>query len=325
MNELPPLFVTVAIRSYHRLDSMLELVEACRRQTYPNFEILVIEQSGSEREAYRESLEALRVDSRVRIVESAPLGPPGARNQALELARGDVVLFMDDDDLPLGEDWIRFHADNYRDPDIVGVSGREVYSPDERCGYKHRDWARRRCLSYGFFGNPYVYCRLDERIDRVDWLHGGNASIRRACALLAGGWQSGMLDNEEHSFAFRLARVLEPKQRLVFDPRPMMLRRKDLTGGLDRRNRSARWFFSHQFVYYHRIIGCYRPVRLALFYPVYPLLIEAVTLRWIWVDSHRYATPLKKTVASVQLLIAAPIWYLRSCFELFKSLARSQP
>ena len=83
----PPPFVTVVIRSYRRIPAMLELLAACRAQEYPAFEILVVEQTGPERETHRAALDAAQADPRVRVLEVPPLGPAGARNASTPIDR----------------------------------------------------------------------------------------------------------------------------------------------------------------------------------------------------------------------------------------------
>src|SRR3954454_13455809 len=146
--------ISVVVRSYHRRDNLLALVQALLAQDYPEFEVVVMEQS--EWSALeRAPLAALeRADPRLRVLYSKPLGVGGARNAGWKAARFEIVLSIDDDDLPLGRDLIRGHGENYLDPNVVAVTGRHVYSPEERCGYRNRRRARRRCLRYNFFGYP---------------------------------------------------------------------------------------------------------------------------------------------------------------------------
>ena len=39
---------------------------------------------------------------------------------------------MDDDDLPINNNWISSHAKNYADPLCIGVSGRCIKEPKEK-------------------------------------------------------------------------------------------------------------------------------------------------------------------------------------------------
>lgn len=311
--------VSVVIRSYNRMAACLELIRVILDQDYVDFEVVVIEQSTDITPEQRKQIEQREAgDPRLRVLRYTPLGPAGARNEGWRQARGEIILFIDDDDLPMGRDWIAKHARHFSDPDILGVSGREVLRVDEQCGYAHRAQAVRRCLSYNFFGYPHVYCRLDERVDPVDWLHGGNASIRRSVIQAVGGWDETLVDHEEHSFAFKLDRIRSGGARLIFDPAPVILRRKELPGGLDRRTRSPRAVFFRYFDYFHRVIGRYRPIRLVLLYPAYLALIEGATIRWIWKDSQTHRRLTSKLLASGYALLAFPLWLVGGYFGLLK-------
>src|SRR5882724_7420224 len=105
-----PPFVSVIIRSFERPGPLLELVDRVRSQAYPRFEIVILEQSGNAR--LLAALDA-QGDARVRVVVSRRRDPPAARNEAVRHARGDVFLFIDDDDLPIGPNWIALHVGNY--------------------------------------------------------------------------------------------------------------------------------------------------------------------------------------------------------------------
>ena len=312
--------VSVVIRSYNRLDSCIELIEGVLEQEYPNFEVIVVEQSTEYSNKQKTTLSELTDNhSNLKIFYSPPLGPSGARNSGWRSASKEIVLFMDDDDLPLGNDWILKHALNYEDKNIVGVSGREVLVPDEKCGYKNRRRALSRCLSYNFFGYPQVYCRLDEGVDPVEWLHGGNASIRRSTIEAVGGWDEYFQDHEEHSFALALASKLSAGQRLIFNPSPVILRRKNITGGLDRRFQSTGLIYQNTFVYLHRLVSKYFPFRFIALYPLYLILMTFVTVRWIWKDSHQHKTFGTRLLGSIIAIVSSPIWWISAWLTLIFS------
>ena len=261
--------VSVVIRSYNRLNCCIELLEAVLAQDYPSFEVVVIEQSKDVSAEQAARLSDFECDPRVRIFRSGPLGAAGARNAGWKNAKNEIVLFMDDDDLPLFPDWIRRHAENYLDPLCAGVTGRQVHARDEDPTPFNTERARRRCLRYTFFKMPRGHVRHTMRIAGVTMVHGTNASIRRSVIERVGGWDELTESTDENSFDFRFERWKRPGEYLLFDPLPVMLRRLDQPGGLDRRQASLSRFLSFELFYSHRLVRRYYPLRFYSLYPFY--------------------------------------------------------
>ena len=267
-----------------RLDALLELLGRVLTQQHDAFEIVVVEQTVDPDPEAARRLAELEADPRLRVLRHPPLGGPGARNEGVRAARGALLLFIDDDDLPLGDDWIAAHEAVYADPHVVGATGRHVRQPGEACPYPAflRPFVRRRCLRYSFLKTPYTYARFDERVDGVDWLHGTNASLRREVALRAGLWDPDVRTQDEHSFAFKLHRVLHPAEHLVFIPYPPVLRRLDVEGGMGKRRVTVERELRNHLTFAHRIVGRYFPRRLRALYPLYPGWAWLRTVSWIW-------------------------------------------
>jgi glycosyltransferase involved in cell wall biosynthesis len=303
--------ISVVVRSYKRHDSLLKIVQALRQQDYPNFEVVIMEQSGFTPEQ-REPLDrAMREDPRVRVLYSEPLGVGGAREAGWRAARNEIVLTIDDDDLLLGTDFVAKHAHNYLDPTIVAVTGRHVYCPDEVCGYQSRRRARAKCLRYNFFGYPHTFCRFDERIESVDWVHGTNGSVRRSVIERVGGWDARSTEHDEHPFCLALQSRLEPGERLVFDPSILLLRRKDIPGGAAVRFDGPRRIFSSWIRYYHDLVIPNRPLRSTLLYPIFPLASTFGVVYWIWKDSLVHRGFWQRLGASAHALVKSPLWYVQ--------------
>lgn len=265
-SELP--FVTVAVRSFRRLPQLIELVHRLQRQEYPRFEILVIEQSVAERQQYRRELGELAEDSRVRILEYPVLGAAGARNEAARQARGEVVLFIDDDDLPLETRWIAAHAENYADPACVAVSGRHVVDMARDPAEYTTPRNVRLCLRYSWLKMPRGRTYHGQRIVGVTQVAGTNASIRKSAIERAGGWDDEA-DHDEDSFNFRFERVKGKHEYFVYDPEPAILRRLNIAGGLGRRQQDVRARLRAELRFSHAVIRRYFPLRFWAFYPLY--------------------------------------------------------
>src|SRR5690348_14110928 len=137
--------VSVIVRSFNRLAALAELLQALLAQDHDSFEIVVIEQSLERPAEDLARVDALARDFRVRLLRYEPLGGPGARNEGVRQAHGELFVFIDDDDLPVGTDWLRRHELAVEDPHCLGVTGRFL---DDGKPYVNLERARRHVLSF---------------------------------------------------------------------------------------------------------------------------------------------------------------------------------
>jgi glycosyltransferase involved in cell wall biosynthesis len=117
---------TVVLRSYNRVTACCEALQRCLEQDYGDFEVLVLEQSQNISDEERRRLHELAADDRVQLVFREPLGGPGSRNEACRLARGDVIVMLDDDDIPASPGWLSAFMRDFEDPRCLAVTGRHV-------------------------------------------------------------------------------------------------------------------------------------------------------------------------------------------------------
>ncbi len=301
--------ISVVIRSYNRVGALCDLLDVVLRQRGPLHEVVVVEQSASMTDEERQRLRSFGQDPRVRILEfGRPLGGARARNEGVLAASGDVVLLVDDDDLPVGDGWVMAHARHYRDPNCLGVSGRHVREVGERVPYRWPERAYRRCLMFSpWLRLPWTYVRLDRPKRPVAELHGTNASLRRSAMDRFGGWDEDTTIEDEASFCYRLQRLKRPEEFLCFDPEPVVVRRQDLRGGLNKRFLTARDYFGRLLDFVHRIVARYHRRRVFLLYPLYVGAAYAWTADWVLNDSLRYRTRWRQVAALVALLFQCPI------------------
>jgi len=309
---------SVVVRSFNRLPSLCELVETLLRQTWTNLEIVIVEQSTEVPADAEARLATLARDPRVRVLKRRPLGGAAARNVGVENARGDVFLFIDDDDLPTDEHWVAMHMDVLEDPKCLGVSGKHVHNDE----LEHRfsplfEWFT-RTLSYDpLLKISMTYVQHDRRRMPVYALHGSNASLRRSAWQRFGGWDEDTAIEDEVSFCFRALRGKRPDEYFAYDPRPVMLRNRDVVGGLNKRRMSVTAFFGHYIDFVHRIIGRYYPLRVMIMYPVYVLLTYFMTVGTIWRHSRKYRGLLPNIGAALQLLVELPFHLVSAWVRLF--------
>lgn len=280
--------VSVVIRSYNRQQALCQLIRGILDQRFTDFEVVVVEQSTRHDPAVAAELAELADDPRVRMLYHPPLGGPRARNTGTRAARGEIILYMDDDDLPRDDGWIDAHLANYSDPNCVAVTGRWIpEGPAQGQPYRNMDRARARVLSYvPILMYQRVYARADRR-RHVYGIHGGNVSIRRSALERFGLWDECTSVEDELSLCYRFLRLRRAEEYAVFDPEAVMVRRLDIPGGMDKRYQPiARYGWRH-FEFLHNIIGHYFPVRFVLVYPAYAVLLWVVILDHVWSDVHR--------------------------------------
>jgi glycosyltransferase involved in cell wall biosynthesis len=298
-------FVSIVVRSYRRPRELKELVARLRAQRYERFEVIILEQT--EDPALLDELNALE-DRRLRVISSPPRNPPAARNEAIRHARGELILLMDDDDLPLGEDWIERHVRNYDDPSCMGVLGRWVKDPHNIAAPRFPRLMRLLALRFTVWKDTVGLAHNSLRKEDVAIFLGSNTSFRSSLLRRIGGWDEGIPMGEEQSFAFKFARHRRQGERFVFDPTAVMWRRTDVPGGLERRT-GCDWHLRDleaRLFYYEHVVAYYFPRRYRLLRPLFWLRGVQQSLFWIWDPDNGHRSWAERLAASVELFVRFP-------------------
>ena len=298
--------VTVVVRSYNRLGALAELLERLLAQDHDSFEIVVVEQSTVRPPDEEARVDELARDPRVRLVRCQPLGGPGARNAGVRAGRGELFVFIDDDDLPVGTDWLRRHEANFADPKCLGVTGQFV--EPNAAPYVNLERARRDVLSFNKLMWQRVFARTDQK-KRVQSLMGGNAAIPRKTLERFGLWDECTPIEDEPSLAYRINAGKADDEYMLFDPDVKMIRRLDVPGGMGKRTMSGPFYAKRVFTFLHNIIGHYFPKRFVLLYPAYIYLCIYHVTQWICSDSIKHRTLSQRVLATAGFYIALfPLW-----------------
>ncbi|MHB9023326.1 MAG: glycosyltransferase family 2 protein [Armatimonadota bacterium] len=137
MNNYP--LVSVIIPMFRRLEYVGAAVESVRRQTYPNVEIIVVDDGSGE-----ECLAGLRLPSEVRLLHHADCrGPATARNTGVRHARGQYIAFLDSDDLWLPDKLatqVRL-LQEHPDAGLTYCTFRCIDSNGEPLAKQHKTWS----------------------------------------------------------------------------------------------------------------------------------------------------------------------------------------
>lgn len=302
---------SIVVGSYNRLPSLCELLERFLAQDFTDFEVVVIEQTTRATDAQRAQLAELATDPRIRIYRRPPLGGAGARNEGCRLARADIIVAFDDDDLPASNTWLSSLLRNFDDPNCMGAGGRHILENGPVPPYANMAMARRKLLSYSPLMWQRCYPRTDVRSTTIENLMGGNSAVRRSLLERCGLWDEFPRCENENSLWFRVREQRRPGEYLVFDPDAAMIRRLDVDGGMAKRTIGVLGFGWSMFEYFHKVIGYYHPRRFLALYPIYFVFYFWIMCTWTWNEAGRYrGKPVQKLATLVGFAVAQPVLWL---------------
>jgi GT2 family glycosyltransferase len=221
--------LTVGMPTFGRERVLLDTLDSVLRGLDPaRMEVVVADQTPVHEEATSAALHGWAEGGRTRLLTLDQPSLTGARNAILRAARGEVVLFLDDDMiLPPGV--FEAHLEGFRDPDLAAVTGQVYNCLDHRSPPPLEDPGR----------GTRRHVELDQACEANN-ISGGNHSVRREAALRVGGY-------DEHFVGAALAEDLDFCQRLMlagyrirFEPRAWVIHLGYPSGGCGI-NQSRAW------------------------------------------------------------------------------------
>ncbi len=313
--------VSVIIRSYNRLPALCELLDALRAQDHDSFEVIVIDQSTEMSDDVVERIVEIGTDPRFHILRFPPLGGAKARNMGIRQMRGEIAVFIDDDDLPVGTDFLRqMEAPFVEDPKLVALTCRHIWddNPDEdRLSAAYRFLAPLLCMRFSrVLGLPDNFARYDKRLEDRHYVHGTGGAYRRSVFERLGGWDDDTPIEDETSLGIRMRRGLAPGEYVAFDPRARLKRGFEIAGGLDKRRNTTGRYFARFMTFVHKVLGRYYPVRVRLLWPAYVFGAWRFTVGWIWDDSMAHQTFGSRVLGTLALTAALPYYAIKALVQI---------
>ena len=195
-------------------------------ESYSPFEVIVVDQSDSHHPATVEYLDSIK--DRIRLARIRRKGAANARNHGAGMAKGSLLLFVDDDDLPQ-PDFIRGHVDAHRDPALAAA-----------CGALLRPGKQRRTkeeLTSEELANIRLHKDGPRDVDfsfECSWGSSSNLSVKAEWFWKAGGFYSkenpGVASGglNDALFGYRLGKH---GGRLTYSPVPAIVMGHAETGG----------------------------------------------------------------------------------------------
>lgn len=186
------LTVSVVIPTRNRSDLLRRALDSVLSQTYPPIDIIIIDDASEDSHAY-DRIEEL--DFRVRYVRNEhPLGPSGARNAGIYLARGELVAFLDDDDEWLPEKLEKQVREFLHDPEVGAV-----YC---RCKWRDLDTGTEYPHTGTHFAHGWI---LPEQLVEDHTCGAPTYVVRRDRLISIGCFDTSLLGREDWDLTIRLA------------------------------------------------------------------------------------------------------------------------
>ncbi len=205
--------ISVVIPTFNRRDSLQKTLDGLVHQTYPRgqFEVVVVSDGSTDGTDPFLTRYAETAPYTLRPVFQPNAGPARARNNGIEHAQGDVVVFLDDDVEPCPE-FLAVHASRHISEDSTVVIAPML--PDPALAWQEPVWI---AWEHAMLEKQYSAWRTGEWAGcGPHHFYSGNASLRRAHLLAVGGFDEQFPRQEDVELAARLEK--ECGVRFVFAP-----------------------------------------------------------------------------------------------------------
>lgn len=197
--------ISVIITAYNRPDFLGEAIDSALAQTYADKEVIVVD-DGSTEPGTRAVLAAY--GDRIRAIRKENGGVASARNAGIRAAKGDLLAFLDDDDVWLPDKLAR-QAEAFEKHPEVGLVYTNCVRFNEHGELPERDMAPRSGRVFKAFVEDYFIVL-------------STMAVRRACVDAAGLFDEAYRRQDDLDF---MARVLELWPCLYLEE-PLIRRRK---------------------------------------------------------------------------------------------------
>lgn len=205
-------FVSIVVPTHNRAASLTRLLRSLARQTYPDdrFEVVVVDDGSSD--ATAGLVRGLDTPYVLHLLGQPNRGPAAARNLGVDSARGDLIVFLDDDVVPLPRLLTEHVATHRSERDAVVVGPMSPPAAWPRPAWIRWEEAKLHRVYRAMLAGDYP-CTARQ-------FYTANASLSRRCFLEAGGFDTGFERAEDVELGYRLA---ARGARFLFSPRAGVL------------------------------------------------------------------------------------------------------
>lgn len=189
--------VSAIIATYNRANLVGRAVESILGQTYENIEVIVVDDGSTD-----DTRKVLaRYGERIRLICQDNAGPGAARNRGIAAAKGEIIAFLDSDDL-----WLPTKIE--RQVAVLGRIGESV--PCCLCSAEMRFTGRPAQTSFQVAllrsaDEEGIWLNAPEVLTNRFVLFNQMAAVRRSAVEKIGGFNEDLRLLEDYDFALRLS------------------------------------------------------------------------------------------------------------------------
>ena len=196
-----PLF-SVIIPTFNRADFLRQTLESVWRQTFTNYEVIVVDDGSTDDTATWLS----EVASKVKLITQQNSGPGAARNKGAEQAQGEYLAFLDSDDLwfPWTLETVAELIVKHDRPALISAKLVTFKDPAELESLKRAQTTAE------------VFSDYFASSDRDCFVGAGMTFVRRDKFFEVGGFSSRQINLEDHDLILKLGtaagfvRIVDP-------------------------------------------------------------------------------------------------------------------
>lgn len=179
-------------------DYVRETVEFLNKQTEEDFEILIVTDK-------KEFLKGAKV------IPSGEPTPAYKRNLGAEVARGEILAFLDDDSYP-SSNWLKNSLEIFKNKEVTGVCGPTLTPPSDNIYQKASGWV---WISWLGSGGAGVYRNRVMSRREVDDFPSVNLLIRKKDFRKVGGFDINHWPGEDTKLCLDL---VKSGKKIIYDP-----------------------------------------------------------------------------------------------------------
>jgi len=246
---ITPNQVSLIIPTYNRQEIVFQTLQYIKQQSISGFEVVLVDQT----ESNDSNLNNFKDDGfKYKYLKIKETGLPNARNVGAENAKGDILIFIDDDSIP-DSDLIQSYMNLFNDyeKDKFCIGGRIIE--------KNTTMFKENNSIVG--GWITWYGKTLKNFDTVksgecEWASGGNFGLTKDLFIEAGGFDPNFIGTavlEDGDFGYAVKKI---GGRVYYYPEPVIEHLRIPTGGVRQNNPAKGMFYrAHNTVYFFRKYG----------------------------------------------------------------------